>query len=85
MEIKVGDRVRVLDKGIVLYHFPGKRNEPVPVAGLIGTVAKNISMQDGEKMSATLPYVVHLDDYPKKETHFSESELEVVDDSPSES
>lgn len=78
MELKVGDRVRVLDKGILMYHFPGKINEPVPVSGLTGTVITDVSILNDVKLSATSPYIVKLDDYPKSRTHFSEDEVEVV-------
>lgn len=82
MKLNIGDRVRVLDKGITMYHFPGKMNVPVEVAGLTGTIANDVSIHKGVKVSATLPYVVTLDEYPKSKTHFSENELEVIDDHP---
>lgn len=62
----------------MMYHFPGKQNEAVAVAGMTGEVIKDISVQKNVKVSTTAPYVVRLDGYPKLRTHFAESELEVL-------
>lgn len=80
MKLEVGDRVRVLDKGILIYNFPKKLNVPIKVAGFTGTIAKDVSHHKGTKVSATLPYVVNLDEYPKSKIHFSENELELIHD-----
>lgn len=80
MELEIGTRVRVLDKGIVMYHFPKLINKPVEVVGKKGTVIGNVSMEKGVKVSAIAPYVVRLDEYPKSKTHFAEDEIEVITD-----
>lgn len=79
MEIKVGDRVRVIGEDIVMYHLPGHKEEPIDMYGRTGVVTRDVSiMKDGFKTSATSPYLVLLDDFRKGSAHFAEHELEVI-------
>lgn len=79
MEIKVGDRVRVVGEAIIMYHIPGHRDEPIDMTGRTGVVTRDVSiMKDGFKTSATNPYLVLLDDFKKGSAHFAEHELEVI-------
>lgn len=78
MALEVGQKVRVC-KSVIMYHYPGKRNEPMDVQGLEGVITKDVSHRDGVEVSATCPYVVSFDETPKKFiAHFEESELEVL-------
>lgn len=78
MELKVGTRVRV-NRSINMFHYPKKKNVAVDVCGFEGVIVKNISVQDGVRMSATSPYIVKFDDHPKFQAHFDESELDVIE------
>lgn len=79
MEIKVGDRVRVIGEDIIMYHLPGHKEEPIDMYGRTGVVTRDVSvMKDGFKTSATSPYLVLLDDFRKGSAHFAEHELEVI-------
>lgn len=79
MEIKVGDRVRIIGEDIIMYHLPGHKEEPIDMYGRTGVVTRDVSvMKDGFKTSATSPYLVLLDDFRKGSAHFAEHELEVI-------
>ena len=74
---EVGQRVRVA-RSIIMYHMSGKRNQPVDVQGMEGTVTKDVSYKDGVEMSANCPFIVSFDDPPRFRAHFSENELEAI-------
>lgn len=76
MALEIGQKVRVT-KPLTMFHYPGRRNEPVNVEGLEGVVADDRSSLDGVPISATYEYIVKFAD-PKFKAHFTESELEVL-------
>lgn len=84
MDVKVGDRVRIVAEDIVMYHLPGHRNEPIEMTGKTGVVTKDVSFtKDGFKVSATSPFLVALDDFEKGSAHFAAHELEVISEAES--
>lgn len=75
----VGMRVRV-SRSIIMYHYPGKKNEAVDVEGFEGEIIKDISVEDGVQMSATAPFLINFSEsHPKFKAHLAEDELEAVE------
>ncbi|CAN8074075.1 unnamed protein product [Agarophyton chilense] len=78
MELEVGQKVRVA-KSVIMYHYPGKRNQPVDTEGFEGVVSKNVSHYEDVPMSATAPFIVEFSEpHSKFKAHFQEDELEVL-------
>ena len=75
MNIKVGDRVRVV-QSVVVYHQPQNRNKPFELQGLEGEVKDIIQERDGKPISANLPILVQFE--KRFKVHLRESELEVI-------
>lgn len=71
----VGSRVRVA-KSVIVYHYPGHRNEPFDLKGQEGEIVEVLREWQGRPVSATLPYIVKFENRFK--AHFQEGELEVL-------
>lgn len=80
MGFEVGQRVRV-SASIIMYHYPTKRNEAFDVQGLEGIIQKDITMKDGVQLTATAPFFVKFLDHAKFKAHFSEDEIELIEES----
>lgn len=55
-----------------------KRNQPVDVKGMEGTITKDLTYKDGVEMSANCPFLVNFDDPPRFKAHFNENEIEAI-------
>lgn len=73
--MKVGDRVRVKES-IVVYHYPGHRNEPFDIKGLEGEVKAIVKEWKGRPVSANFPVQVKFEG--KFKAHLREDELEKI-------
>ncbi len=73
--MKVGDRVRVKES-VVVYHYPGHRNEPFDIQGQEGEVIALANEWQGKPISANFPILVKFEG--KFRAHLKEDELEVV-------
>lgn len=76
LDMKVGDRVRVKES-VVVYHYPGHRNEPFDIKGHEGEVIAVIQEWKGRPVSANLPIFVKFAN--KFRAHLREAELEVIE------
>jgi hypothetical protein len=74
-EIPIGSRVRVA-KSVIVYHYPGHRNQPYDLAGHEGELVEVIQSWHNRPVSANLPYLVKFENRFK--AHFQETELEPV-------
>lgn len=70
-----GSRVRVA-QSVIVYHYPGHRNEPFDLKGHEGDVAEVVREWQGRPVSANLPYLVKFEN--RFRAHFHESELELL-------
>lgn len=78
MKLELGTRVRV-NCSVIMYHYPGKKNEPVDTEGFEGVVTKDVSVTKEVPMSATSPYIVDFkESHPRFKGHFEEDELDVI-------
>jgi hypothetical protein len=73
--MKVGDRVRVKES-VVVYHYPGHRNEPFDIQGQEGEVIALANEWEGKPISANFPILVKFEG--KFRAHLREDELEVL-------
>ncbi|PSB07839.1 ferredoxin--nitrite reductase [filamentous cyanobacterium CCP2] len=73
--MKVGDRVRVKES-VVVYHYPGHRNEAFDIQGQEGEVIALVNELEGKPISANFPILVKFEG--KFKAHLRESELEVL-------
>ena len=72
--MKVGDRVRVKES-VVVYHYPGHRNEAYDLQGMTGEIVDVIKEWQGKVISANFPIVVKFDD-SRFRAHLRDAELE---------
>ena len=70
----VGDRVRVIESNVVLWHRPAFRKEGFNPRGLVGTVVR---VRNEQRLTVTKPLVVKFNE-PPFSAHFSSDELELV-------
>jgi hypothetical protein len=73
--MKVGDRVRVKES-VVVYHYPGHRNEPFDIQGQEGEVIALANEWQGKPISANFPILVKF--AGKFRAHLREDELEAI-------
>lgn len=73
--MKVGDRVRVKES-VVVYHYPGHRNEPFDIQGQEGEVIALANEWQGKPISANFPILVKFEG--KFRAHLREDELETI-------
>ncbi|HEY9908958.1 MAG TPA: ferredoxin-thioredoxin reductase variable chain [Thermosynechococcaceae cyanobacterium] len=71
----VGSRVRV-GQSVIVYHYPGHRNEAFDLQGQEGEVLDVMRQWQGRPVSANLPILVKFDN--KFRAHFQEGELEIL-------
>jgi len=71
----VGSRVRVM-KSVIVYHYPGQRNQPFDLQGQEGEVVEVVREWQGRPVSANLPFLVKFT--PKFKAHLQASELEAI-------
>ena len=74
--MKVGDRVRV-KQSVIVYHYPGHRNQPFDIQGQEGEVIAILKEWKGRPVSANLPIYVKFPD--KFKAHLKEDELEAME------
>ncbi len=75
MNMKVGDRVRVISS-VVVYHHPEHRKEPFDLQGMEGEIIDLVTQWQGRPVSANLPVLVKFD--KRFKAHFRYNELEVI-------
>ncbi|WP_416672038.1 ferredoxin-thioredoxin reductase variable chain [Egbenema bharatensis] len=73
--MKVGDRVRVKNS-VVVYHYPGHRNEPFDIQGQEGEVIALANQWQGKPISANFPILVKFEG--RFRAHLREDELELL-------
>ncbi|GAB4228542.1 MAG: hypothetical protein Kow00121_57530 [Elainellaceae cyanobacterium] len=73
--MKAGDRVRVKES-VVVYHYPGHRNEAYDIQGQEGEVVALVNEWHGKPISANFPVLVKFEG--KFKAHLRETELELI-------
>jgi len=76
--MKVGDRVRV-KQSIIVYVNPEHRNQPFDAKGLEGEILSISQDWKGRPITPNLPVLVQFS--KKFKAHFTEEELEVIQES----
>ena len=74
-DMKVGDRVRVIES-VIVYHHPEHRAEAFDIKGLEGEVFKIATEFKGRPVSANLPIQVKFS--KKFKAHLRTTELETI-------
>jgi hypothetical protein len=72
----VGSRVRVA-QSVIVYHYPGHRNEAFDLKGQEGEVLEIVRSWQGRPVSANLPVLIKFEN--RFRAHFQEAELETLD------
>lgn len=73
--MKAGDRVRVKES-VVVYHYPGHRNQPYDIQGQEGEIIALVNEWQGKVISANFPVLVQFEG--KFKAHLRETELELI-------